>query len=76
MTTLRERYIVEFPRPSNSTAGKHSLMVRVEKAEDFIRVAGVTMPIPDAAAMADPTTISTGPSNAPVQGERRELEKH
>jgi hypothetical protein len=76
VTTLRERYIVEFPRPSNSTAGKHSLMVRVEKAEDFIRVAGVTMPIPDAAAMADPTTISTGPSNTPVQGERRELEKH
>jgi len=76
VATLRERYIVEFPRPSNSTAGKHSLAVRVEKADDFIRVAGITVPMPDAAVLADPTTVSAGPSNTPVQGERRVMDKH
>jgi hypothetical protein len=76
VTMLRERYIVEFPRPSNSTAGKHSLAVRVERADDLIRVSGITVPMPDAKVLADPTTILAGPSNTPVEGERRVIEKH
>jgi hypothetical protein len=77
ITTLRDRYIVEFPRPSNSTAGRHVMEVRVEKGKnDFIRMAGITMPLPDATVLADPNTLSVGPSNTPVQGERRDLEKH
>jgi hypothetical protein len=73
--TLRERYIVEFPRPSNSTVGRHDLLVTIEKSNAFIRPAGISVPIADPALLADPTTIRTGPSQAPVEGTRRVLTK-
>jgi hypothetical protein len=69
---LRERYIVEFPRPSNSTAGEHGLEVKIDKdVYIIIRPSGVSMPLPDPAWMADPTTIQAGPSQAPEQGTRK-----
>jgi hypothetical protein len=72
ITKLRDRYIVEFPRPSNSTAGQHTMEVRVEKSkDDFIRISGITMPLPDATVLKDPNTLLVGPSNTPVQGDRR-----
>jgi hypothetical protein len=71
VTMLRERYILEFPRPSNSTAGSHGLQVRVASADYFIRSSGVLFPIPDAALAADPTTIQSGPSQTPEQGTRK-----
>ena len=68
-TILRERYIVEFPRPANATAGEHAMQVRVEKSgPDMIRWGGVTVPIPDAALLADPTTVPSDPSLTPQQG--------
>ncbi len=70
---LRERYIVEFPRPPSSTAGRHSIDVRVEKSNDFIRSSGISVPMPDAAVLADPTTVPQDPSNAPVYGKRKVL---
>ena len=73
--TVRERYIVEFPRPSNSTAGQHDLVVSIEKMDAFIRPAGVSVPIPDPALLADPTTVPADPSRAPVEGTRRVLTK-
>ena len=73
--TVRERYIVEFPRPSNSTAGQHDLQVSIEKMDAFIRPAGVSVPIPDPALLADPTTVPADPSRAPVEGTRRVLTK-
>ena len=72
---LRERYIVEFPRPFNSTAGRHTLEVRVDKTAAFIRPAGLSVPIPDPATLADPTTVPTDPNLAPVQGKRSVLPK-
>jgi len=60
---LRDRYIVEFPRPSNSTRG------------DFIRPSGISVPIRDPALLADPTTVPSDPSHAPEQGQRRILLK-
>jgi len=43
---VRERYLVEFPRPGNSTHGQHSLQVRIENAHgDFIRPAGISVPL-------------------------------
>jgi hypothetical protein len=75
VTTVRERYIVEFPRPTNSTAGKHGLAVRVEKGDNFIRMAGASVPLADPAVLKDPTTVSAGPSAAPVQGDRPVVEK-
>ncbi len=32
MAMVRGRYIVEFPRPFNSSSGQHAMQVRVEKA--------------------------------------------
>lgn len=70
-TILRGRYIVEFPRPGNSTAGEHDMQVRVEKSgNDFIRPAGISVPIPDAAVLADPTTVPSDPSLTPQEGNR------
>jgi hypothetical protein len=72
VTMLRERYIVEFPRPANSTAGEHGLEVKIDKGVYIIiRPSGVSMPLPDPAWMADPTTIQAGPSQAPEQGKRK-----
>jgi hypothetical protein len=75
VTAVRDRYIVEFPRPSNSTPGSHSMDIRVEKSNDFIRIAGISMPLPDAAVAKDPNTILVGPANTPVQGERQPKDK-
>jgi hypothetical protein len=68
---VRQRYIVEFPRPSNSTPGQHGMEIKIAKGSYMIRAAGVSMPVPDAALMADPTTIQLGPSQAPVEGTKR-----
>ena len=70
---IRGRYIVEFPRPSNSTVGYHDLLVTIEKSAAFIRPSGVSLPIADPAVLADPTTVPSDPSLAPVQGTRRVL---
>ena len=75
VTMVRERYIVEFPRPSNATSGEHGMEVRVAKSNDFIRAAGITVPIPDAALRADPTTIRSGPTLTPEMGTRKTMKK-
>lgn len=72
---VRGRYIVEFPRPSNSTAGYHGLLVTIEKSVAFIRPSGVSLPLPDPAVLADPTTVPSDPSLAPIEGTRRILPK-
>jgi hypothetical protein len=74
VTTVRERYIVEFPRPSNSTAGEHDLVVTIEKKNDvFIRSAGISVPIPDPALLADPTTVPSDPKLTPEMGTRHPM---
>jgi hypothetical protein len=71
---LRGRYILEFPRASNSTGGAHEMRVKVAKGESFfIRPSGISVPIPDPALLKDPTTVQAGPSQAPEQGNRRIL---
>lgn len=73
-TMLRERYIVEFPRPAKSTAGSHEMLVKISKGGgDFIRSAGIGVPLPDAAVLADPTTVPSDPSLTPELGKRRIL---
>jgi hypothetical protein len=75
-TMLRERYIVEFPRPANSTAGKHEIRVKIAKGGgDFIRSSGISVPLPDAAVLADPTTVPSNPSLTPEQGTRPPMTK-
>jgi hypothetical protein len=76
VTMLRERYIVEFPRPANSTAGEHGLEVKIDKGVYIIiRPSGVSVPLPDPGVMADPLTIQAGPSQAPEQGKQKVMDK-
>jgi hypothetical protein len=73
---LRGRYIVEFPRPANSTKGEHDMRIKIDKAgNDFIRPSGISVPMPDPAVLADPTTIPSDPSHAPEQGQRHVMGK-
>jgi hypothetical protein len=75
-TTLRERYIVEVPRPANVTQGRHGIQVKVAKGDDyFIRAAGITVPVPNAAVLADPTTVPSDPSHTPELGTRKVMTK-
>lgn len=73
MQTLRERYIVEFPRPSNGTGGIHSLDIKVDRANAVVRSTGITVPLKSQALKADPTTIPSDPSLTPEMGSRRVL---
>ena len=74
VTIMRGRYIVEFPRPSNSTAGAHDMRVKIDKGEDaFVRPSGISIPLPDPALEQDPTTVHADTSVAPEQGTRRIL---
>jgi hypothetical protein len=73
VTLVRERYIVEFPRPANATTGKHVKEVRIAHSKDFIRPAGISVPIPDAAVLNDPTTVPSDPSRTPVVGTRKPM---
>jgi hypothetical protein len=73
VTLVRERYIVEFPRPANVTSGMHVMEVRIANSKDFIRPAGISVPIPDAAVLNDPTTVPSDPSRTPVVGTRKPL---
>ena len=75
VTMLRERYIVEFPRPSNPTPGEHGLEVKIDKGAYSIWASGVSVPLPDPAVVADPTTIQAGPSRAPEEGTRKVMNK-
>jgi hypothetical protein len=72
-TTVRERYIVEFPRPANATSGEHSMEVKVANSADFIRSAGISVPIPDAALLADPATVPSDPKLTPEMGTRHPM---
>lgn len=74
-TTVRERYIVEFPRPAHSTGGQHELSVKVARGDDFIRAAGITVPLPDAALLADPSTVPSDPTRTPQMGTRKIMTK-
>jgi hypothetical protein len=72
---VRQRYILEFPRPSNSTSGMHDMRVRVESGAGlFVRPSGISIPLPDPALMKDPTTVPSDPSLAPEEGKRRILQ--
>jgi len=72
--TLRGRYILEFPRPSNSTAGAHDMRVKVEQGQGyFVRPSGISIPLPDPDLAKDPSTVLVGPAETPEQGKRRVL---
>jgi hypothetical protein len=72
--TVRGRYILEFPRPSNATGGAHDMRVKIEQGEGyFVRPAGISIPLPDPDLAKDPSTVLVGPAETPEQGKRRVL---
>jgi hypothetical protein len=72
---VRGRYIVEFPRPRNSTKGKHEFVVTIDKSKAFIRSTGISVPLQDPKVLADPTTVTPSNGNpAPEEGTRHILE--
>jgi hypothetical protein len=72
---VRGRYIVEFPRPRNSTKGKHEFVVTIDKSKAFIRSTGISVPLPDQKVLTDPTTVIPSDTNlAPEEGTRHILE--
>jgi hypothetical protein len=74
ITKMRGRYIVEFPRPSNSTAGAHDMRVKITKGDDlFIRPSGTSIPLPDPELEKDPSTVHADTAVTPEQGNRRIL---
>jgi hypothetical protein len=72
---VRGRYILEFPRPDDSTPGKHSVEVKIPSSDAFTTAASVTVLIPEPSRATDPTTIPSSSSPA-VLGKRRVLTPH
>lgn len=73
VTKVRGRYILEFPRPYNATAGGYDLDVKIDHSDAWIRTAGISFPIQASEARDDSTTIKEDPSLTPVQGPHRIL---
>jgi VWFA-related protein len=61
---LRERYILEFPRPPNAQPGKLAMSVRIDKINAFIRVTGDGVPVVDQPLLADSSSIHPEQQNA------------
>jgi VWFA-related protein len=70
---LRERYIVEFPRPTAAGQGFHTIDVEIQKGFAYIRPGGITIPLPTAQELSDPTTLPHDPANDVPVGHRRVL---
>jgi VWFA-related protein len=65
---VRERYIVEFPRPLNGKPGWHGITVMIDGGNYFVRSAGIMFPLMNPAVLADPTTVPLNPTLAPSFG--------
>ena len=75
LAMVRGRYILEFPRPDDSTPGGHSVEVTVPSLSAFVTSAGVAMALPDPSQKNDPSTVPSSASPA-VMGKRRVLNGH
>lgn len=75
MHLLRERYILDFQRPVDSTAGLHQIDLAVKDKKAIVRISGVGVPLPNKDLMTDPSTVPGDMSHAPVFGDRKILTK-
>ncbi len=69
---LRSRYILQFSRPQ-MPAGEHRLEVHIADSNASVHIAGIGVPVRDAALWDDPTTVPTDTSKLPVAGKRKPL---
>lgn len=71
ISILHNRYIIEFTAPTQAESGHHRIDVLVPSLEGAtVRASGDSAPLPDPAALTDPTTLPSKPSEA-VFGKHR-----
>lgn len=68
---VRERYILDFVRPSKIGGGVHTLDVHTKQKNLFVRSGGTGVPLPDPAIANDPNTVPSDPTAEPPVGRRR-----
>ena len=68
MTMLRNRYILEFPRPVNGGPGLYSIKVMIDDPKAIIRPAGVAFPPRDRDPQLPEGTLPQDESKMPVAG--------
>lgn len=76
VTLLRNRYVVEFPRPQQLALGVHNIQISIKKDDmAFVTLSGVSVSLPDPALTSDPHYLpSTAGADIPV-GKRRPIAK-
>jgi hypothetical protein len=70
---IRARYILEFQRPRNSVSGVHFMDVRVPDRKAVVLPGGVGVKLEDPTIAADPSTVPSDQTHAPLLGERHGL---
>lgn len=70
---LRQRYILEFPRPRRDAAGIHQVVVTVPDPRTSVFAAGIAFPPRPTQRDTDPATIASDPTQAPTIGDRKML---
>ncbi len=70
---LRGRYILEFPRPHDDTAGLHQIAVVVPDRHAVVLSAGIAFPPRSSTQDTDPGTVPSDPTQAPQVGHRKVL---
>lgn len=70
---LRNRYVVEFPRPQQLSFGTHRIDVTIKRDSlAFVTLAGVSVSLPDPKLMGDPNFVpSQAGADIPVGNRRR-----
>lgn len=72
MTMLRDRYIIEFPRPANGLPGFYSIDVQIKDPSAILRPAGVAFPPREREAKTQEGTIPQDESKMPVVGKHQD----
>ena len=71
ITMLRNRYILEFPRPSNGGPGLYSINVTISDSKAIVRPAGVAFPPRERDPAQPEGTLPQDASKMPVVGSKR-----
>jgi hypothetical protein len=61
---LRERYILEFPRPRGLTADRHDLKVTIAHSDALVLPAGISVPLASDKELATPVIPPASPAQA------------
>ncbi len=71
---LRQRYILEFPRPHDDTSGLHRIEAFVPDSHAVVLSAGIAFPPRKSTQDTDPGTVPSDPTQAPQLGHRKILD--